>query len=500
VYRTKPTGQLLLFILLTSSCIGCQVFGNDIPGKNDVSVIGIEELRNRNVLKAMAGHLGVAPVAIAPVANPSLPADARTMKLSYDGIDPKQIVDVELLQTEIVKWANDTKLFKKCDALIKEEDQTIDDLAWAKGSDVILETTIIGIKPVFKNHHWTWFPNWVNLVMFTIPAWYVATEVYEFELEVELRLRLLDQTQAQLITTTKATVEGRFDEFARGFRWLGLGMVFSPFLNNSENWTAIAKKLFPAATAKVAQTMIPTLETEFRPISVDSPFKKANRRTLALVIGIGSYKDSNSFQANPQATKGADKVAAQLIKKFGRRYVRTLTDATATKKRIEEEIRGFLAVKARRADNVILFISTRLTMNSGIPVLVLHDSTPERGLAFGQLARIFKAVPGNLCLMLEADYPEAVRKESLANLFKPLTNKKISIMSATRPGRTQAATGFGTGLFSHHIAWAMRGKGDSNGDGQITFGEVGTYVSEKVQSDSGTRGRVQSPFVVIKGR
>ncbi|MDF1662938.1 MAG: hypothetical protein P1V97_14275 [Planctomycetota bacterium] len=465
--------------------IGC----TQIPDRGDVRADGIDKYLGRDPGGAMAGGLGVAPVTI---------AEGARLKLENE-VDPTETVDTDMFQAEIVAWANKTSLFKQCTLLKKEEEgQSFDDVAWATGSDVILETTITAIRPRFKDHHWSWIPNWVNLVMLTIPAWWVATENYELEVEVELRLRLLDQAQSQLVTTAKTVVEGRFDEWERGFRWLGLGMVFSPGMNTADNWTKISKKLFPAAAGKLSQQMVQTLESEFRPVTKEKSYDKAKKRTLAIVVGIGSYKDSNNFQPNPEATKGAKEVAKELTAKYGKRYVKTLFDSQATRKRLEETVDTFLRNKARAGDNIILYISTRTVMFGGSPVAVMYDSTTDKGLMpVGIFGSILEGIPGDKALMIETNYPAKTKKD-LNVLFKPLFNKKITVMSATRPGSDQATTGFGMGLFSYHMANGLKGKGDLNRDGQIDFDEVGVYVDEKVQSDSGLRGDLQKPFVVIQ--
>jgi hypothetical protein len=486
VLRTERLGQFILCVSLVCGNTGCV----DLPGKGDVSAPGINEFLGRDPGRSLAGGLGVAPITI----------DMERLNLEFEGIKPEQIVDTELFQQEVVDWAQKTKLFQQCNLLKREEeDQSFDDIAWATGSDVILETTIVGIKPRFKGHHWSWIPNWVNLVMLTIPAWWVATENYELEVNVELKLRLLDQPQAQLITTTKAVVEGRFDEWERGFRWLGLGMVFSPGMNTGENWTQIGKKLFEACASKLSQEMVKTIDEEFREVTAKKEYGKAKKRTLAIVVGIGTYKDRNNFQPNPEASKGARQVAKELTNKYGSRYVKTLIDSQATKKRLEKTIADFFGKKARAGDNLVLYISARTTMLGGTPVVVMYDSTPERGvLPMGSLSNKLAQAPGNKAFLLETDYPEKYGRKPLETLFKPLFSKKITVMSATKPGRLQVPTGFGMGLFSYHVSQGLKGKGDLNKDGQITFAEVGVYIDDKVRSDSGMRGPVQEPFVAIK--
>lgn len=484
VFR-KTTALFLVSLVTLGGGIGCK----QIPDRGDVRADGIDNYVNRDPNEGMAGGLGVAPVTI---------AEGARLKLEND-VNAKEVIDTDLFQTEIVSWANKTFLFKQSTLLKKDEDgQSFDDIAWATGSDVILETTITAIRPRFKDHHWSWIPNWVNLVMLTIPAWWVATENYELEVEAELRLRLLDQNQSQLVTSVKTVVEGRFDEWERGFRWLGLGMVFSPGMNTADNWTQISKKLFPAAAAKLSQQMVKTLESEFRPVTQAKSYDKAKKRTLAIVVGIGNYKDSGNFQPNPEATKGAREVAKRLVAKYGKRYVKTLFDSQATRKRLEETVNSFLRNKARDGDNIVLFISTRTVMLGGSPVAVMYDSSNSKKLLpIGIFGSMLEGVPGNKALMIETNYPSKT-KSDLNLLFKPLFNKKITVMSATRPGSKQASTGFGMGLFSYHVANALTGKGDLNRDGQIDYEEVGVYVDEKVQSDSGLRGDLQKPFVAIK--
>lgn len=437
--------------------------------------------------KPIPGTVAIAPVQI----NIKDPGDAK--------FNPQQIPDKELLQGQLGEWLKRSNLFLGTTKLVAEDNQKLDDLAWAEGADFILECTITGLKPRFKRRDWSWYANVANWLFWMVPAWYVAGEEYELALRADCRFRLVDQKAPLIRLDIEQTVSGMFDEFDLGWRFLGIPMLLTPALNDGEEATAVSKRLYPAAASAVSQKLAAQVNDEFREVIQSEKYEKSSKRTLALVVGVGSYRNSQSFPNNPNYSKGAKLLAQELTRKHGARYVESLIDAEANNKRFEESVKRHLEKRSREGDNLIIFIAARSMVLSGEPLLVMNDASESgRGaLSLARLARLLGPLKGRVALFIETQLPKSLAKRSLANVFAPLLRKRVSVLTAAQPGQRLASTNYGMGLFPFHVSGALSGKADENRDGVLSYDELGRYVTKRVRSDAGFVGEAQTPFTQI---
>ena len=80
---------------------------------------------------------------------------------------------------------------------------------------------------------------------------------------------------------------------------------------------------------------------------------------------------------------------------------------------------------------------------------------------------------------------------AFAELFSPSRRLTLTAAADNEQSLEDAKWGGGHGVFTWNILEALKGAGDANGDGIVTFDEVSTYVATRVRSETGNRQNPQ---------
>lgn len=491
--------RLALIAALLAPAAACSSIPDADIRVPDIKALTVEGLQST---KPIAGTIAVAPVKV------EIPTSGS------EDYNPAAIADPELFQERIVHWLNKSGLTNTAVALVVDKNSSVDQQAWDAGADFIIEATITDIKPSFQGHHWSWVPNIVNWLFWMVPAWYVASEEYALDIETKLSVRFIDAEESVYSNggqRLKETARGRFDEFDRGWRLFGFAMLLSPVLNNDGNWSEVASKLYPAAASRAAQRVVENLDLEFRVLADKNSYQLNARRTFAMVIGLGKYKDRENFTGDPKLALGATKLAEVLTNRYAERTVRSYIDETATESKILE---GFaqLEARARPEDEVLIYIATRcrpLVVGEGEAEgesvrLLLYDAEPQtiRGIISAKkLGELAGKIKGKVSVFVETDLSDTrFKRKKVRELFDDLTKSGASLLIAAQPGESLAEVEYPYGLFGYHLISAFERaekenypRADINRDRLLTLEEIAGYVGTRVRSDAGIRGKVQTP-------
>ena len=232
---------------------------------------------------------------------------------------------------------------------------------------------------------------------------------------------------------------------------------------------------------------------------------KSNNNALALIIGVSNYENTpaKAIFADSDAMVFHDYASEKLGIPNNR--IKTLVNDGADEREMLLAVQTWLtrSVKQDQTDVYVFFAGHGLASDDGEQMYLLpYDGSPEllddtailRDRLFNDIA---KANPRSVTVFLDTCYSGSNRGSEMLIAARPILLKAKD--SAVPQGFTvfTAAAGDETakpleeakhGLFSYFLMKGMEGDADSNGDKQITAGELHAYVkSNVVQQSSGTQ-------------
>ena len=232
---------------------------------------------------------------------------------------------------------------------------------------------------------------------------------------------------------------------------------------------------------------------------------KRNNNALALIIGVSDYENTSAkaIFADSDAMVFRDYASEKLGIPDNR--IKTLVNDSADIREFLLSTQNWLSrsVKQDQTDVYVFFAGHGLASDDGQNMYLLpYDGSPElldrtailRDELFSDIAT---ANPRSVTVFLDTCYSGSTRGSEMLIAARPILLKAKE--SAVPEGFTvfTAAAGDETakpleeakhGLFSYFLMKGMEGDADTNGDKQITAGELHTYViSNVVQQSSGTQ-------------
>ncbi|MDF1664129.1 MAG: hypothetical protein P1V97_20340 [Planctomycetota bacterium] len=470
-----PT-RIFCLIALSSLLLGCSA----IPSA-EISDKDFEIQRSRQSAP-LPIKLAIAPVKISVTGQ------------GMEGFDKAGAIKTSLLERQLDEKIQQAKIVTSQSLLSSKDDTSLDQLFWESGADLILEIEITGLETRFDSHNGFWIPNMLIWGYSMVPAWFIPTDRYELELQGTYKVRLIDNPQALVEESVTVSTIGTFDELDKGWRWFGLGAVVGSSLNNKGNWERITGKLFPSAASLLAQKISCRVEESLKSATSDKNYANDARRSLAIVVGIGEYQQSEKWPAKQALSAGAKALAKSLSLKFGPRYVKSIFDGEATLERIDTLLKEHFS-RAREGDDVYLYFAGRTSGQS----LIFHNAGERGGgrLSMAALAKRIKDFPGRKKVLLDVGFPDVEISSRL--FFNPLLRQSISVFAGQRTGQyLTVPSGYGRGLFTHHLIAAVDGKGDLNKDNYVSLKEMVSYVTLRVESASGfNKSTKQSPSAFL---
>ena len=230
---------------------------------------------------------------------------------------------------------------------------------------------------------------------------------------------------------------------------------------------------------------------------------RKNRNALALVIGVADYKYTSdpALYADKDAEYFNDYAAIKLGVPDNNIF--TITNTEADEVSIKKAVKNWLlrmSVKDE-TDVYVFFAGHGLASSDGSTMFLLpYDGDPElledSAIDRKQLFADIQAIsPRSVTVFLDSCYSGGTcAGGTLVASLRPMTllvQKQdvpdgFTILSAAKGDQTsQSLEEAKHGLFSYFLMRGLEGDADANNDNQITAGELHSYVTDKVERQSG---------------
>jgi hypothetical protein len=251
----------------------------------------------------------------------------------------------------------------------------------------------------------------------------------------------------------------------------------------------------------------------------------------AVVVGINAYPGARNLK---YAVNDARGFAAYLTEQVGvpPDHVFLLTDAEATKTRIESLLGTQLKRRAAEDDSVIIFYAGHGAVETdpanpdgdGFEKYLLpHDARLDdlyaSSISMNDIRTIFQRIRARrLIFIADTCYSGAaggrtlLTAKSRANLSDRFMERisqgkgRVIISSASANEISKEDDRLGHGIFSYYLLEGLRGKADQDADGIITVDELFAYVSRTVPRASGQdqhpvkKGEMEGELVIGRAR
>ena len=240
---------------------------------------------------------------------------------------------------------------------------------------------------------------------------------------------------------------------------------------------------------------------------------QAKRDAVAIIIGIQDYKRVPKAEfANDDARVFYD----YAVRGLGVRpdNIKMLIDAEAEDVEIIRAFENWLPVHVNKnqTDVYVFFSGHGLPSPDGRALYLLPHGVDKQLLARTAVAQkelvaaLQAAKPKSVTMFIDSCYSGQTRGgEVLLAGVRPLVLKadeqaypaSFTVISAAANDQLSSASPeLKHGIFSYYLMKGMEGEADQNRDGQITFGEMQTYLADKVSRQAMGMNRKQEPQFV----
>jgi len=207
---------------------------------------------------------------------------------------------------------------------------------------------------------------------------------------------------------------------------------------------------------------------------------------LVLCIALTAYAGSVSVVSNGGQKEHTDAGAIE-------KALDTAHDTQHTKNQTATGIRSH-ATDGQKNGELHIFVFVGHGAGNGDPKGALVG-TNRRGVSAGDLANTLGGRTGTTVMILDSCYSGDVAQRAAARC--------VTILTSGSPG--ESATSVGSDSFSQHVARGLRGAADANKDGQVTLGELDSYLTRNYDNanrhhqcnatQKGTSGTVLSRYM-----
>jgi hypothetical protein len=228
----------------------------------------------------------------------------------------------------------------------------------------------------------------------------------------------------------------------------------------------------------------------------------------AVVIGVSDYR-SDDIRDLAYASKDAQSVYDFLTSSaagpFPDDHVMFLKDGQATAQAIREALFVFLQ-KAQWNDLVVVYFAGHGAADPALPgnLYLLPTDADIKALASTgfpmwdvkvALRRQIRAerviVIADACHSGGAAGDENPISGSFSELFTPSRRLTLTAASDNEQSLEDTKWGGGHGVFTYQLLEALKGAGDADGNGIVTFNEAADYVGKRVKAETGSRQNPQ---------
>lgn len=237
------------------------------------------------------------------------------------------------------------------------------------------------------------------------------------------------------------------------------------------------------------------------------------RDAVAIVIGIEKYQSvPTADYANRDASIFVDYATRALG--ISRENIRLLLDDKAGAAEILLTFKNWLPTRIKRGstDIYVFYSGHGLPSEDGQSLFLLpyeanRDLLERTAISQKEIVdAIQRTSPKSVTMFIDSCYSGQSRTgETLLASARPLAVKakqssfpeNFTVISASAPDQISSSSPeLKHGIFSYYLMRGMEGEADSNGDKQITVGEMQAYLSEQVPRQAMTMNRNQQPQVV----
>ena len=232
----------------------------------------------------------------------------------------------------------------------------------------------------------------------------------------------------------------------------------------------------------------------------------------AVVIGIGKHQDDRIPKLK-YTTVDAESIYNILTDpqhgNFPKNQVKLLIDEQATDNNIKSAIGTWLRRNTRKDDTVIIFFAGHgapedektywVTYNANI------DDLYGTALSNDEIADMLDRVEAKkMIAFLDSCYSAATvhrtdRKRGVIIVKDPFQKFKgkgrVVITSSDGEEQSLEIDKFGHGVFTYHLAKALKGEADENKDGYVELDEVWDYIKYRVTDTARRHGSSQTPII-----
>ena len=310
------------------------------------------------------------------------------------------------------------------------------------------------------------------------------------------------------VTDNIAVAEVRVDgtttplETSGSFEWQG----FVP----AGGLSVVVEAIDTAGLFALQQVRLERGEKEIAALSFErlDPFRgktaKKNINSLALIIGVSDYElepDKPALYANRDAQLFQDYAAIKLG--VPDKNIFTMINQDADRLKIMKAVKKELLRRSEKnkTDVYVFFAGHGLASSDGSNMFLLpYDGDPElledSAIDRQQLFTDIQAIsPRSVTVFLDSCYSGGTRAGgTLVASLRPIVIRAkeqnapngFTILSAAKVDQTsQSLEEAKHGLFSYFLMKGLEGDADANNDNQITAGELHTFVTDKVERQSG---------------
>lgn len=266
----------------------------------------------------------------------------------------------------------------------------------------------------------------------------------------------------------------------------------------------------------------PTVQVQSAPslkVDVDVPLMTGNKTkldALAVIFGIESYKKVSGVTfARRDATIFKDYAVNVLGVPDNKSNIYFLTDdVTLGEFKKAFGANGWLARRIKPGSDVYIFYAGHGApdIESKRGFLIPQDGDPnyanETGYPIDELYKFLENLNANsVTVFLDSCFSGANRENKmLLAQARPIlvpvkvevkNQNKLTVFSAA--SGSQISSGYPDkqhGLFTYFLLKGLRGEADSNGDKQLTTGELGRYLKSKVKDTAAGMDREQVPEIM----
>jgi hypothetical protein len=476
-------GTLTSLVLLAAGC-------SDIPTGD-----GDPALDPAITSIASSGAPTFGTLAVARVDSFSLAMDESEKGWSLSG---SEAFSKTTVRDQLVNAFRGTKCFTEVE---KSGDDSLVE-AWEKKHDLVAFVAIENLRTVDDGRNGWWIPNMFNWFFWMAPSWWGATSMYSLELEGVLAVKSGDSFRDVFppVRFKVKDVQGTFDEFDRGWPYLGLGVFYCNLDGNG--WKTVALKLWPALRRKFAVQSAVELKKALGEAQASKESAEARKKTLVLSVGLSRYEDPNRLPPLPFAASDAKTLTEALVADgVAPQHLVALADSDATAAAFREELQRHLT-RAREGDTVILYFAGYGTRTAnGAPVLLFHDADLAAGtgeIGLDELAKLLQPVVGQKLLVLDTAF--SGRERSVKGGAAPADGNDLGALDQV-PGLVTIVAGgpldaalapeyLGSGLLTYHCVEVLK---STPRGGRIAATDLFERVRPKVVAEAALLGEHQSP-------